>query len=68
MTTLRTFYRSFVKRYRKLERIKHHPSSNIGASKKDDKYEKLAQLGNLRDQGALTEEEFNAEKKQLLGL
>ncbi|WP_218011630.1 SHOCT domain-containing protein [Metabacillus fastidiosus] len=66
MTTLRTFYRSFVKRYRKLERTKHHPSSNTGASKKDDKYGKLAQLGNLRDQGVLTEEEFQQEKLKIL--
>jgi len=28
----------------------------------------LAKLGELRDTGIITEEEFNAKKKQLLGL
>jgi adenosylmethionine-8-amino-7-oxononanoate aminotransferase len=30
--------------------------------------EELEKLGNLRDQGIITEEEFEAKKKQLLGL
>jgi len=34
----------------------------------DDVYEQLAKLGQLKDQGILTQEEFDAKKKQLLGL
>ncbi|MGD9474082.1 MAG: SHOCT domain-containing protein [Eubacteriaceae bacterium] len=30
--------------------------------------EQLAKLGQLRDQGILTQEEFDAKKKQILGL
>jgi hypothetical protein len=33
-----------------------------------DPYEELAKLGQLRDQGILTEEEFQAKKTQILGL
>ncbi len=33
-----------------------------------DVYEELAKLGQLKDQGILTQEEFDAKKKQLLGL
>ena len=34
----------------------------------DDSIEQLKQLGELRDQGILTQEEFDAKKKQILGL
>lgn len=34
----------------------------------DDMYEQIAKLGQLKDQGILTQEEFDAKKKQLLGL
>jgi hypothetical protein len=33
----------------------------------DDTIEQLRQLGELRDQGVLTEEEFAAQKQKLLG-
>lgn len=34
----------------------------------DDQMAQLEQLGKLRDQGILTQEEFDAKKKQILGL
>lgn len=34
----------------------------------DDTYEQLAKLGQLKEQGILTEEEFAAKKQQILGL
>lgn len=34
----------------------------------DAVYEQLTKLGQLKDQGILTQEEFDAKKKQLLGL
>jgi hypothetical protein len=38
------------------------------AALSDDVYEQLKKLGELRDAGILTDEEFNAKKTQLLGL
>lgn len=38
------------------------------ASPQDEVYDQLTKLGQLRDQGILTEEEFQAKKQQLLGL
>lgn len=37
-------------------------------AEQDDVYEELSKLGQLKDQGVLTQEEFDAKKKQLLGL
>ncbi len=37
-------------------------------SAQDDTYDQLAKLGQLKDQGILTQEEFEAKKKQILGL
>ena len=37
-------------------------------SDSDDVYMQLQKLGQLRDQGILTDEEFNAKKQQILGL
>lgn len=34
----------------------------------DDVYDQLAKLGQLKDQGVITQEEFDSKKKQLLGL
>jgi hypothetical protein len=34
----------------------------------DEQMEQLTKLGQLRDSGVLTEEEFSAKKKQILGL
>lgn len=34
----------------------------------DDQMAQLQQLGQLKDQGILTQEEFDAKKKQILGL
>lgn len=41
------------------------PSSNI---KEDDNLDQIAKLKNLLDSGAITKEEFDAKKKQLLNL
>lgn len=38
------------------------------APSQDEVYDQLAKLGQLKDQGILTQEEFDAKKKQLLGL
>jgi hypothetical protein len=38
------------------------------AALSDDVYDQLKKLGELRDAGILTDEEFNAKKTQLLGL
>ena len=38
------------------------------ASAMDDQMYQLQQLGQLKDQGILTQEEFDAKKKQILGL
>ena len=38
-----------------------------GAAKEDDSLEQLKKLGELRDSGVLTDEEFEAQKKELLG-
>ena len=44
-------------------------SGTEGESVAESSYlEELEQLANLRDQGIITEEEFEAKKKQLLGL
>jgi len=36
--------------------------------KQDDQYAELERLAGLRDQGIITSEEFEAKKKQILGL
>ena len=38
------------------------------ADQSDDVYVQLEKLGQLKDQGILTQEEFDAKKRQLLGL
>ena len=42
------------------------PSSSSGAGE-DDSLAQLEKLADLRDRGALTDEEFEAEKRKLLG-
>lgn len=45
------------------------PSQNIQqAAPADDTASQLQQLAQLRDQGILTDEEFSAKKKQILGI
>ncbi|MDP9743330.1 UNVERIFIED_ORG: hypothetical protein QFZ59_005160 [Bacillus sp. B2I3] len=41
-------------------------AKNKAATRSDDKYEKLAQIAKLRNQGVLTEEEFEIEKQKIL--
>lgn len=43
------------------------PAANT-ASTDDNSIEQLKQLADLKDQGILTQEEFDAKKKQILGL
>lgn len=38
------------------------------APSQEDQFAELEKLGQLRDQGILTQEEFDAKKKQILGL
>lgn len=44
------------------------PEPVAAAPSQDDMIEQLEKLGHLKDQGILTQEEFDAKKKQLLGL
>lgn len=48
---------------------KHKPRSrkHLRKASADDKIEQLKKLGELRDSGVLTEEEFAAEKQKILG-
>lgn len=46
----------------------HYETESIQVSAQDDVYDQLAKLGQLKDQGVITQEEFDAKKKQLLGL
>lgn len=43
------------------------PAPQAAAAGQNDMIEQLKQLGQLRDQGILTEEEFAAQKAKLLG-
>lgn len=43
------------------------PPAPAAASGQNDMFEQLKQLGALRDQGILTEDEFAAQKAKLLG-
>ncbi len=43
------------------------PAPAAAAPAGDDRYEKLKELGDLKAQGILTEEEFAAEKARILG-
>ena len=40
----------------------------VAQSSSDDQIAELKQLADLKDQGILTQEEFDAKKKQILGL
>lgn len=40
----------------------------VASSSTDDQMAQLEKLGQLKDQGILTQEEFDAKKKQILGL
>jgi hypothetical protein len=44
------------------------PAPTAPAALSDDVYEQLKKLGELRDTGILTAEEFDAKKAQILGL
>lgn len=44
------------------------PNQQREASVEDDTVKQLKQLAELRDQGIVTPEEFDAKKKQLLGI
>lgn len=42
--------------------------SQAAPQEQDDVYDQIAKLSQLKDQGILTQEEFNAKKQQLLGI
>jgi membrane protease subunit (stomatin/prohibitin family) len=44
------------------------PAQTQAAAPQDDLTSQLEQLNNLKNQGILTQEEFDAKKKQLLGI
>lgn len=44
------------------------PAQEAAAPAQDDTYAELEKLGQLKAEGILTEEEFQAKKKQILGL
>lgn len=44
------------------------PVAQAPATEPDNTYAQLSQLGQLKEQGVLTQEEFDAKKRQLLGL
>lgn len=44
------------------------PSQAAPSESTDDQFAQLEKLGQLHDQGILTDEEFNAKKQQILGL
>jgi predicted Zn-dependent peptidase len=44
------------------------PAPQEAPASSDDSIEQLKQLAGLKDQGILTQEEFDAKKKQILGL
>lgn len=44
------------------------PTPDVQQSNDDALYEQLRKLAELKDQGILTQEEFDAKKKQLLGI
>jgi hypothetical protein len=44
------------------------PGAPEGAAFSDDAYERLKKLGELRDAGILTDEEFQAKKAQILAI
>jgi hypothetical protein len=46
----------------------HQRSSHVSEPHRSDPIDQIKRLGELRDQGLLTEEEFQSKKRQLLGL
>lgn len=44
------------------------PAQQQAAAPQNDVYAELEKLGSLKDQGIITQEEFDAKKRQLLGL
>lgn len=49
------------------DQAQEQPQQPVAASTSDP-YEELAKLSSLKDQGIISQEEFDAKKKQLLGL
>lgn len=44
------------------------PTQQVTQAPASDPYEELSKLSGLKDQGIISQEEFDAKKKQLLGL
>lgn len=49
------------------EQAQAAPAAQPSSSAADDQIAQLEKLGQLKDQGILTQEEFDAKKKQILG-
>jgi membrane protease subunit (stomatin/prohibitin family) len=50
------------------QEAQQQPVAAAPAASSDDQFAQLEKLGQLKDQGILTQEEFDAKKKQILGL
>jgi len=50
------------------QEAQEQPAAPAPAASSDDQFAQLEKLGQLKDQGILTQEEFDAKKKQILGL
>ena len=53
--------------YAQPQYVQQAPPPPPGASSQDDMFEQLKKLGELRDQGILTDDEFAAQKAKILG-
>jgi Short C-terminal domain len=56
-----------ARRWAEQDAMYAEPTSQAPVGSGSDRIEELTQLGQLRDQGVLTDEEFAAEKAKLLG-
>lgn len=56
-----------ARRWAEQDAMYSEPSAQAPVGSGSDRIEELKQLGQLRDQGVLTNEEFAAEKAKLLG-
>ncbi len=50
------------------QQVAQQPVAEAPQASQDDVYLELEKLGQLKEQGILTQEEFDAKKRQLLGL
>jgi hypothetical protein len=53
---------------RRAEAQRHQQQHPVGADEQADLVDQIRELSELRERGILTEDEFTAEKKKLLGI